>query len=162
MVISNVTPGQVRITHENSKARIILRPMGHERSVVVVSDAEWQDSDALEKMKRRGLVKVESGNVKPSLAPTPTAFSELGRDQKTIVNGLVLGTDAEYEMFMAFLPYDNRADMSPQINMRYVKEKLIPAFKLANEWLHEQGNKKRERGTSDRIKELEKMAQESK
>lgn len=163
MLVSNVTPNQVRITHESTNARIALRPMGHERSVVVVSDAEWRDSDALAKMIRRGIVKVEPGvTARPSLAPTPTAFAELARDQKTIVNGLVLGSDAEYDMFMTFLPHDNRSDMSPQINLRYIKEKLIPAFKLAQEWLHEQGNKKREKGVSDRIRELEKIVQESK
>lgn len=155
MIVSNLTPNRIACTNEeNSKLRFSLMPKGHEKDTVTLTAEAWNESLRLAKLEKKGLVKVDrSGAKRGVVVPTPD-MDEFNRAQRAMINALVLGADAEYQAYIDMLPMDNRKEMPERTNWKYVRDKMLPAFKVAADWLHDLGNKQREKGVRDRMKVL--------
>lgn len=161
MVVSNPTPNRiVCVNEENRKLRFSLMPKGHERDTVTLNDETWSESLRLLKLEKKGLIKVDRSGAKRSAAVPVPDMDEYSRAQRAMINALVLGTDAEYQAYIDMLPMDNRKTMPERTNWKYVRDKMLPAFKVAADWLHDLGNKQREKGVRDRMKELSNLISE--
>ena len=58
------------------------------------------------------------------------------------------------------LPLDNRSTMPNRVNYKWVRDKMVPVFEMAVEWLHAIGNKPRETAVKNRTKELRDMVRD--
>lgn len=158
MVVYNLTTGRVRCTNESTKATAFtLMPEGHEMSAIALDNALWEDSARLLRLEKKGIVRIDRNqDRKPVLAAAPD-MEDLTKAQRAMINGLVLGSDIEYQSYIDMIPLDNRADMPERPNYRYVREKMVPAFEIAETWLRDintASSKKRESAVHKRIKEL--------
>lgn len=158
MVVYNLTTGRVRCTNENVKAKsFTLMPEGHELSAVALDNALWEDSARLLRLEKKGVVRIDRNqDRKPVLASAPD-MEDMTKAQRAMINGLVLGSDVEHQSYIDMVPLDNRADMPDRPNYRYVREKMVPAFEIAEAWLRDintASSKKRESAVRRRIKEL--------
>lgn len=161
MIVFNLTPNRVACTNEeNSRLRFSLMPRGHEKDSATLNEETWGESLRLAKLEKKGLVKVDRTGAKRSVGVPVPDMDEFNRAQRAMINALVLGTDAEYQAYIDMLPMDNRREMPERTNWKYVRDKMIPAFKVAADWLHELDNKKREKGVRDRMKELSNLISE--
>ena len=161
MVVFNTTTGRIRCAHDTLKGEAFtLMPMDHELSVAVLDDAKWSESARLLKLEKTGVVRIDrASSKKPVMASAPD-MGELSKAQRSRVNGLVLGSDVEYQSYLDMIPLDNQSTMPDRPNYRYIRENMVPAFEIAATWLHDIGSarsKKREKEVRSRIKELNAM-----
>lgn len=155
MIVSNLTPNRIRCVHEdNSRLAFILMPKGHEKDTVSLKEMEWDESTRLVKLQKKGYVQLAPGVTKKPVAIPVPEMDGLDKAQRAMLNALVLGSDTEHRAYIEMLPLDNRSTMPNRVNYKYIRDKMVPVFEMAAEWLHAIGNKQRESAVKNRAKEL--------
>lgn len=139
MIVSNPTTGKVSLIHGNKEvATVIFDQHGTTNSVHVLDDEVWGQSRNLARYLKKGtLVKLDGMIEYPE---EPEGYSELPKWDRNRVRKIVLGTEDEFVASAMFTPYSNSARMPEQIDVPYIRTRLIPVLQVAENWLNALAN----------------------
>lgn len=134
MIISNPTSGKVSLIHGNKEVEtVIFSQHGTRNSVQVLDDEEWAKSRNLQRyLQKKTLVKLDDMIEYPE---EPESYDNLSKWDRNRVRRIVLGSDEEYQASALFTPYSNSARMPEQVDVPYIRNRLIPVLQCASSWL---------------------------
>ena len=167
MIIANPTSGKVSLVHGNKEvSTVIFSQHGTRNSVQVLEDEEWGKSRTLQRFLQKGtLVKLDQLIEYPE---EPESYDALPKWDRNRVRKVVLGTDEEYMASALFTPYSNSARMPEQVDVPYIRNRLIPVLLCASSWLDalwkatgEKRYKARRDDINKRVPELREIANEN-
>jgi hypothetical protein len=167
MIIANPTSGKVSLVHGNKEvSTVMFSQHGTRNSVQVLEDEEWAKSRNLQRFLQKGtLVKLDQLIEYPE---EPESYNELPKWDRNRVRKIVLGTEDEYKSSALFTPYSNSARMPEQVDVPYIRTRLIPVLQCASSWLDalwkatgEKQYKARRDDINKRVPELKEIASEN-
>lgn len=167
MIIANPTSGKVSLIHGSKDvSTVIFSQHGTRNSVQVLEDEEWAKSRNLQRfLQKKTLVKLDQMIEYPE---EPESYFELSKWDRNRVRKIVLGSDDEYQASALFTPYNNSARMPEQLDVPYIRTRLIPVLQCASLWLEalwkatgEKQYKSRRDEINRRVPELREIANEN-